>query len=348
MTASRKFARHNRRDFLKSSALALGGFALGSRFLTTTPAHAADTAINMQLGWLASNGIIGEVVAKELGYYQEEGIELSITPGGPNIDGVASVASGRAQIGQLSSSPSLMLARSAGIPVKAIAAGYQQHPFTYFSLSDNAIRTPQDMIGKKIATQPTAKILLRALLAKNGIAEDQVEVVNMGSDMNQLMTGQVQAVTGWLTNTNALKILGDKRVDMKLWDTGIQLYANVYYTSDDVLDEHSDALAGFLRSSAKGWGYAQENPAAAVDMLVKAYPNLNRESELAAVGKVLGFSFNEQTKMHGWGAMQTGNWQDQIDIYAGLKQFKGGVPKTSDVMTTAILDATADMRPKLG
>ena len=99
---------------------------------------------------------------------------------GPGVDGVASVAAGRAQSGQLSSSPSLMLARSAGIPVKAFAAGYQKHPFTYFSLEGNPIREPRDMIGKTIATQPTAVILLKALLAKNGIAEDQVEVVKMG------------------------------------------------------------------------------------------------------------------------------------------------------------------------
>ena len=150
-----------------------------------------------------------------------------------------------------------MLARSAGIPVKAFAAGYQKHPFTYFSLDDNPITTPQDMIGKTIATQPTAFILLRALLAKNGIAEDQVTLVNMGSDMNQLMTGQADAVTGWQTNTNALKMLGDKRVDMMLWDTGIQLYANVYYTTDDTLAEHADVLADFLRGRGPRLGLCQ-------------------------------------------------------------------------------------------
>ena len=337
-----------RREFLTTGALALGGLATGGRLLSITPAQAAETTINMQLGWLASNGIAGEIVANTQGYYAEEGVKLEITPGGPNIDGVASVASGRAQIGQLSSSPSLMLARSAGIPIKCIAAGYQQHPFTYFSLSDNPIRTPQDMVGKTVATQPTAKILLRALLAKNNIAEDQVEVVNMGSDMNQLMTGQVQAVTGWLTNTNALKILGDKRVDMRLWDTGIQLYANVYYTTDEMLDQHADALTGFLRASARGWGYAKDNPEQAVDMLVAAYPNLNRESELAAIDKVLGFSFNDQTASKGWGTMEKANWQDQIDIYAALNQFKGDVPAVDDVMTTAILDGTADIRMKVG
>ena len=93
------------------------------------------------------------------------------------------------------------------------------------------------MIGKTIATQPTAYILLRALLAKNDIPEDEVKIVNMGSDMNQLITGQVDAVTGWVTNTNALKVLGDHPRRLMLWDTGIKLYANVYFTNDKVLQE---------------------------------------------------------------------------------------------------------------
>ncbi len=336
-----------RRSVLKGTA-AIAGASLAPSLITVTARAAGHAKVNMQLGWLASNGLIGEVVGLAKGYYDEAGVDLEITPGGPGVDGVASVAAGRAGIGQLSSSPSLMLARSAGIPVKAFAAGYQKHPFTYFSLAGDPIRTPQDMVGRTIATQPTAQILLRALLAKNGIAEDQVEVVNMGSDMNQLLTGQAQAVTGWLTNTNALSILGPDRVDLMLWDTGIQLYANVYYTTDDMLDDHSDVLANYLGASARGWGYARENPEEAVDMLVAAYPNLDRDSELAAVGPVLGFSFNETTASEGWGTMNRENWQNQIDIYAELGQFQGEVPGLDDVMSMSILEATADARPRVG
>ena len=324
------------------------GAAATSSFISVRSLAADAAEVNMQLGWLASNGILGEVCAKRLGYYAEEGIELNVTPGGPGVDGVASVAAGRAGVGQLSSSPSLMLARSAGIPVKAFAAGYQKHPFTYFSLSDNPIRTPEDMVGKTIATQPTAVILLRALLALNGIAEDQVEVVKMGSDMNQLMTGQAQAVTGWMTNTNALKILGDGRVDMMLWDAGIQLYANVYYTTDQMLADHGDVLVRYLTGSARGWGYAKENPEAAVDHLVEEYRNLDRASELEAVVPVLGFSFNDTTASEGWAAMNPENWQKQIDIYADLEQFKGDVPAVGDVMTTDILAATEELRKQIG
>ena len=131
---------------------------------------------------------------------------------------------------------------------------YQMHPFTFFSLEHNPVRTPRDLIGKIIATQPTAVILLRALLAKNGIAESQVEVIGMGSAMDQLLTGRVAAVTGWLTDTGALKALGDDRVEMMLWDAGIQLYANVYYTTDDMLSKHADVLTRFLAGSARDGG----------------------------------------------------------------------------------------------
>jgi len=337
----------NRRTVLQAGA-ALGGLGLGSSFLSVAANAAGKTTINMQLGWLASNGIIGEVVAKKLGFYDKAGIELNITPGGPGVDGVASVAAGRAHIGQLSSSPSLMLARSAGIPVKCIAAGYQQHPFTYFSLAKDPIRSPKDMVGKTIATQPTAKILLRALLAKNGIAESDVKVVNMGGDMNQLLTGQAQAATGWLTNVNALKILGPDRVDMRLWDAGIQLYANPYYVTDEQLDKHFDTLVGFISGSARGWGFARENPEKAVSMFVEAYPNANKASEMEAIKGVLGFSFNDRTAAGGWGTMSKDNWAEQVRVYADLGQFKGKVPGVDDVMTLAVLDATADVRPKAG
>ena len=340
-------ARLGRRRILRYGG-ALGAAVAASSFVTVRPLASGAAEVNMQLGWLASNGILGEVAAKRLGYYAEEGIELTVTPGGPGVDGVASVAAGRAQSGQLSSSPSLMLARSAGIPVKAFAAGYQKHPFTYFSLAANPIRTPKDMVGKTIATQPTAVILLKALLAANGIAEDQVEVVKMGSDMNQLMTGQAHAVTGWMTNTNALKILGDDRVDMMLWDAGIRLYANVYYTTDEMLAEHGDVLVRYLTGSARGWGYARENPEAAVDHLVSEYRNLDRASELEAVGPVLGFSFDGTTARDGWAAMNRKNWQAQIDAYADLGQFKGAVPGVADVMTTDVLAATEPLRKRIG
>ncbi|MGK9052845.1 ABC transporter substrate-binding protein [Neorhizobium petrolearium] len=338
----------NRRRFMTRTA-ALGGLAAASSFVGIRAGLAKDVAkVRMQLGWLASNGVLGEVTAVKKGFFEEEGIEFEIVPGGPSVDGVAGVASGQSAIGQISSSPSVMLARSAGMPVKAFLSGYQKHPFTYFSLKDKPIREPKDMIGKTIATQPTAFILLRALLARNGIAEDQVKMVNMGSDMNQLLTGQADAVTGWLTNVNALDVLGDNRIDMMLWDSGLQLYANVYYTTDQQIGEHADVLQRFTRAAAKGWGYVRDNQQEAVEYLCGAYPNLDKPSELRAVGPCVDFSFGDTTKAAGWGTMSRENWEAQIKAYADLGQFKGTVPTVDDVADFTILEATSDIRKQVG
>ena len=353
MTFEKKHNTMTRQTMTRRTALggigatALAG-TLGGSLISIAPGRAADYTVNLQLGWLVSNGILGEVMADHHGYFADEGLELNVIPGGPNVDGVASVASGRANLGSISSSPSLMLARSNGIPIKCIAAGYQKHPFTYFSHKRNPVRTPRDLIGKKVATQGTAQILLKALLAKNGIKESDVEVIVMGSAMDALMTGQVDVVTGWSTNIKALEILGDNRVDLSLWDAGIQLYANPYYVTDSVYNNHNDKVIGMMKAIARGWGWVHDNPQRAVEIMVDRYPNLDLDSEKKAVNLIVNFAFNESTRKRGWGTMTKANWQNQIDTYANLGQFSGAAPRLGDIMTLDVLDATSASRPKYG
>lgn len=311
-------------------------------------AQAKTQTVNLQLGWLASNNNIGEIVAKHLGYFEEEKLNVVIQPGGPSIDGVAIVASGRHEIGQVSSSPSLMLAASQKIPVKCFATVLQQHPYTFFSLEKKPIRKPQDMVGKKIGIQATGKILLSALLKKHNIPEKDVEVVVIGSDFAPLLTGQTDAVTGWLTSTTAIKGLGQPPVALRLWDAGVQLYALPLYATRDTIEKKPAMLAGFLKGLARGYEYTLKNPDKAVDLLVKEYPNFKRDDELEGIKVLLSFAFNDNTKANGWGAFDPKVWQDQITLYDELKQFTAGAPKLDDVITTSILDATRDARAKIG
>lgn len=337
----------NRRDLVKGAGVIAGAAGFGP-LLSTGALAQGKPVVNLQLGWLLSGNQIGEVAAKALGYYDAEGIELKFQAGGPNIDGVAVVAAGRFECGQVSSSPSLMLAASQDIPVVCFAAGAQVHPYTFFSLKKNPVKEPKDLIGKKVGIQATGVILLRALLAKNKIAEKDVTIITIGGDMAPLLTGQVDVVTGWLTNTTALKVIGDQRVDMRLWDTGVKLYALPYYATAETLKTKADLIAKFVRATAKGWAYAQANQDKAVDFLVKEFPNLNREDELVAAKVMLEYAFSAKTKAEGWGTMDPAVWQEQIALYAELGQFTKRVPKLEEVMTLDVLKATADARPKLG
>ena len=333
-----------RRRLLKTSLVA-GGLAAGG-FLSFDALAQGKTRINMQLGWIPSVNQVGEVVAKRLGFYEQEGIEFAIQPGGPNIDGVAIVASGRYEVGQVSSSPSVMLAVSQGLPIKCFAVGAQKHPFTFFSLAKNPVRKPADLVGKKVGIPSTAAILLRALLAKNKIAEKDVTVVTVGSDMAPLLTGQVDVVTGWLTSTTALKALGPDRVDLTLWDAGVQLYALPYYATTKTIETQPKVLEAFVRATSRGWQHAKAHRDEAVDLLVKEYPNLKREDERAAIDVMLEYALGGAAQTQGWGTMDPAVWQSQITTYAELGQFTARTPKVDDVIWLGALKGTAEARVK--
>lgn len=336
-----------RRSVLKGAA-GLAGLGVAAGLPRIGYTQAKTTTVNIQLGWLAGNNQIGDIVAKKLGYFEEEGLNVQIQPGGPSIDGVAIVASGRFEIGQVSSSPSLMLAASQKIPVKCFAVGAQEHPYAFFSLPKSPIRKPQDMVGKKIGVQATGKILLLALLKRHNIPEKDVNIVITGADMTPLLTGQVDAMSGWVTNTTALSVLGPDRIDMRLWDNGVKLYALPYYATQDTLTKKADMVERFTRASSKGWAYARDNIEKSVDLMIQEYPNLVKKDEIEGTSTLMKFVFTPTTKVGGWGTFDTAVWQDQITLYTELDQFSAGAPKLDQVVTSAILEATKATRPKVG
>jgi NitT/TauT family transport system substrate-binding protein len=336
-----------RRQFLWGSGAAVGAEGLFRVGLGV--ARAADLSpLRLQLGWFVDYNQTGEVVAQKLGYFAEEKLTLDLHPGGSTIDGVAIVASGQCQVGQTPSSPALMLASSHDIPMTAFAVGAQRHPFAFFSLPKNPVRTPQDMVGKKVGIQSTAQILLNALLKKNGIDPDKVEVVPIGYDMVPLLSGKVDAISGWVIDVGVLKSLGPDFITMKLWDCGIHLYSDVYYAKRDLLKSSPELLISFVRATARGWKFAYENRDKAVEFLVEANSNLEPTETRSGLDSLLKFEFDEKTAANGWGAMDPAIWDEQLKTYADLKQFSGSVPKLDDIMTMAILDATKDVRPKIG
>src|SRR5205085_9395811 len=157
----------------------------------------------------------------------------------------------------------------------------------------------KDLVGKKVGIQATAKVLLNALMKKHGIAEKDVEIVIIGSEMTPILTGQTDVVSGWLTNTTTLKPLGKERIDLRLWDTGVRLYALPYYATKDTIEKKADMLTAYTRAVSKGWEYALKNTEKSVDFLIKDYPNLKRDDEIEGSKALLTFAFNANTAANG-------------------------------------------------
>jgi len=338
----------DRRALLKGGALTLAAAAAGMTLLLPKRGSAENAKIIVQYDWLMSNGQIGDIVALKKGFFEAAGFDVEFSPGGPNSATVPPVVTGQAALGQFSDSAQLLLARASGVPVKIIACGFRQGPFAFYSLPKAPIRTVQDMVGKRIGIQPTARFVLDAILAKNKIDPSSLTITNIGFDMTPLVAGQVDSVTGWITNTQALAVIGPERIDLMMVDTGLPSYSNVYFATDDAIANHADTLAKFIGAAGKGWGWTYENPKEAVEITVAAYPQLDLKVEQETVPLILKLSFDAATKKDGWGTFDPASIAEQIAIYDSIGQFKGGAPKLEDTMTTAILEMTAAERPKLG
>lgn len=360
----------SRRGFLSGGSALLGGALLGLPLLTaacgsgsgakaSAPASAGTSAassggggklssIDYQIAWVGDNGVLGDVVAFQKGWYKEAGLDLTFRPGGPSVDPVTTAASGVVTFAQTSSSPAIMLSRSQGVPIKAFAAGLQAWPWAVISKDSNPILKPEDLIGKTIGTQSTGQILVAAMLKQNNIDPSKVDVQVVGSEVTPLVTGRIDGFTGWTTNLQSYAPLGGKYHAMTLGDAGIPSYANLYIATDDVIEKRADDLATFLAVTSRGWGFAYANPDEATDLLLKQFSGLKKEPQLAGGTKLMTYMFDENTAKDGWGTMSKDKWQSQLDLWHQLDQFKGSVPKVDDVMTTAILDKTAADRPKVG
>ncbi|MCA0434820.1 MAG: ABC transporter substrate-binding protein [Proteobacteria bacterium] len=337
----------SRRTFLAGSAAVASSAGGGLQLLLSSDARAETAKVVVKLDWLVSNGQIGDIIALQQGYFKDAGLDVEFIPGGPNSATVPPVVSGEATLGQFSETTQLVAARASGVPIKIIATGFRTGPYALTSLPGAPVRSAADLVGKKIGIQPTARVVVDAIITKNKLDPSQITVVNVGFDKAPLVRGEVDAIGGWVTNTQALSVLGPDRIDLLLSDLGLPSYANVYFATDEAIEKNAELLGKFIGAVSKGWEWTKANPQDAVKNVVAAYPDLSLEWELKTIDKILELSFDDSTKADGWGTFDPAKIEEQIALFDALKQYAQGRPKLEDVYTLKILELTKDVRPRI-
>lgn len=269
-----------RRAFLRRSLVSGGSLAaLGSSGLLTAcgggesaqASGAGGTALTFQLGWLKGVQFGGHFAAIEQGYFEEAGIAPTFDSGGPNIDQISVVSSGQALLGD-SGSDELVVARASGIPVRAIAAGFQKSPYSVMSLASAPIQSLEDMEGKSIAVSDGSRPQIESLLQAAGVDPASVQFVPKNPDPSVLADGVVDGYTGFSTNEGAtLRERGVDIVTVFFSDLGAPTYANVLFTTDDALESNRDLIVEFLRADVRGWQWAIDNPDELAEVVVEKY-----------------------------------------------------------------------------
>jgi NitT/TauT family transport system substrate-binding protein len=333
-------------------ALAIGAFGVGAcGDDDDDDAASGGTAkkemrdLSLQLSWFADATQPALAVGLQKGYYEDEGINLEVIPGGPNNDGVASVASGKADIGDASDSGAFIMAVAQGIPIKAFAVSVQEHPYAFFSMPDTPLESPEDLKGLQVGAPATAEVLLKGFLAQNGMTEEDLGgFTPVSFEPTPLLQGKIDAWGAWLTDVPQLEQLPDGYHALQLWDNGLQQYGEIYYARPDFLAENGDVVQAFLRATARAWKDVQANPQEAAELTAKQYPDVKAADAQKVQEAFVPLVWNDKAEQNGWGQMDPAVWQEQIDLWDELGQFEDEAPALEDVIDTDALEATVEDR----
>ena len=326
----------DRRHFLKMVGCSAGALAGTPLFVQTARANDLGK-IAYQLGWIKDFQFSGEYVADTNKYYQDAGIDVDIVAGGPNLTVEPVLVSGKALIGQ--SSPDITAAANAkGAGLRVIGACYQKSPFCMISLSKTPMKTPQDMIGKKIGMQAENAVIWQAFLKINKIDPASLKTVPVQFDFAPLVSGEVDGFFG-LTNDDVIHLQheGHDVAYFLFADYGYKLMVNTYTVrADSLTDKVKRAqLVAFMHGDIRGWQAVIADPELGAKLTVDVYGKgngLDPASELASLKASIPLMLDDTTKAHGLFWMSDEGIREAIETMA-----TAGVKATPDMFTNEIL-----------
>src|SRR5437899_10420973 len=152
----------------RTNQLLAAYFTLTSSMFAGSPNCATPDKVTLQLKWVAQAQFAGYFAAKDLGYYKDECLEVTIRPGGLQIEPEEVVGKGEAQFG-IAWQPGMLAARERGLPLKAIAQVFQYSGMRLLSWKESDISSASDFTGNKVAVWLAVKTLeIRSTLNKDG------------------------------------------------------------------------------------------------------------------------------------------------------------------------------------
>lgn len=237
--------------------------------------------ITVKLAWLHQSQFAGIYVAKERGFYAEEGLNATIVPFSFEDPTIDAVANGKADFG-IVGSDELIIARSKGLPLKAFAVIYKINPVCAYSLKESGISKPQDFIGKTVGLQRGTNVeyLYFVMMSKLGIDRSKIKEVSISYGADELLNGTIDVSTGYIIDEPQQAILGGHEVNTILMaDYGADMYADVLFATDDTIKSNPELVRKFLRATLKGWSYSIEHEEEAIDAVMKYTIGENREFE---------------------------------------------------------------------
>ncbi|HVT52799.1 MAG TPA: ABC transporter substrate-binding protein [Dongiaceae bacterium] len=257
----------------------LGAMAAASALLIGASAANADDQLTLQLKWVADAQFAGYYVAKDKGFYKDEGLDVTIKPGGPDVNPSQVIAGGGADV-VVDWMPSALATREKGVPLVNIAQVFQKSGLMLTCRKDSGIKTPADFKDKTLGVwfggneYPFLNWMNKLGLKTDG-SPGGVKVLKQGFNVDPILQKQADCISTMTYNEywqiiESGQLKADDLINFKYEDEGVSTLEDGLYTLESSLKDPAkvEKLAKFLKASMKGWEYAAAHQDEAVKIVL--------------------------------------------------------------------------------
>jgi NitT/TauT family transport system substrate-binding protein len=246
--------------------------------MAATSAQAADP-LTLQLKWVTQAQFAGYYVAKEKGFYDDEGLDVTIKAGGPDVNPSQVIAGGGADV-VVDWMPSALATREKGVPLVNIAQVFQKSGLMLTCRKDSGIKTPADFKDKTLGVwfggneYPFLNWMNKLGLKTDGSAGG-VKVLKQGFNVDPILQKQADCVSTMTYNEywqiiESGQLKADDLINFKYEDEGVATLEDGLYALEASLQDPAkvEKLAKFVKASMKGWEYAAAHQDEAVQVVL--------------------------------------------------------------------------------
>lgn len=333
------------------TALVLSGCSTGGSTGGSTDGGGAGEAdapipVTLQLQWTAQAQFAGYYAAVAQGFYADEGLDVTIQEGGPDIVPQDVLASGDVDYA-ISWVPKVLGSIEQGANITNVAQIFERSATTQISFKDKNISSPSDLKGKNVGSWGYGNEWeLFAGMQKAGVEVGDINLVQQAFDMSGFLAGDIDAAQAMTYNEYAQvletvnpatgKLFQPDELNVINWnDVGTAMLQDAIWANADKLESDSayaDQTVKFIKASIKGWAYARDNAEKSASIVADAGSQLPAGHQLwmtNEVNKLIWPSTN------GVGLIDEAAWKKTVDIAMNTKNETGATIITAEPPATA-------------
>lgn len=266
--------------------------------------------------WFPQAQFAGYYVAKEKGLYEKHGLDVTILRGGPNRPVAKALSAGGADFATMFLTSGIHL-RSEGVKVVNIAQVVQRSGLIIVAKKSSGINKPEDLNGRKVSLWPDFRLQPLAFFRQHNI---KVKEIQQAYTLNLFLRGGIDAASAmWYNEYHSILSSGINAEELTCFfmsDYGKKFPEDGIYCREKTWQEDPEACRSFVRATLDGWRFAFDNPAEALDIVMKyveeAKINTSRTHQKWMLGRMKDLILSAG-KSAGVGVLEPGDYADTAE-----------------------------------